>query len=183
MRNMSNVIETLIDTNVTWLRQAAELLEEITCAEYSASPKGWEPHRASGHLRHILEFYECFLDGAASGMIDYDARRRDLSIEKSRAQARMRIELLISRLQTLRGRANIEIRVRMEDAPRDSGEFVMKSSIERELQVLSSHTIHHFALMALTLRGHGVVLDARFGMAPSTLRHLESVRKLASEAA
>jgi hypothetical protein len=38
------------------------------------------------------------------------------------------------------------------------------------LQVLSSHTIHHFALMAVTLRLHGVQIDPKFGMAPSTLR-------------
>jgi hypothetical protein len=48
----------------------------------------------------------------------------------------------------------------------------MESSLSRELQVLSSHTIHHFALIAVTLRAHGVQMDADFGMAPSTLRHL-----------
>jgi len=48
----------------------------------------------------------------------------------------------------------------------------MESSVSRELQVLSSHTIHHFALIAMTLRLHGVEMDPDFGMAPSTLRYL-----------
>ena len=50
----------------------------------------------------------------------------------------------------------------------------MESSISRELQVLSSHTVHHFALIAMTLRMHGVEIDSDFGMAPSTLRYLAS---------
>jgi hypothetical protein len=57
----------------------------------------------------------------------------------------------------------------------------MESSISRELQVLSSHTIHHFALIAITLRMHGVEMDPDFGMAPSTLRYLAS--KSTAEAA
>jgi len=39
------------------------------------------------------------------------------------------------------------------------------------LQALSSHTIHHFALIAVTLRLHGIQVDPNFGMSPSTLRY------------
>ena len=46
--------------------------------------------------------------------------------------------------------------------------------MSRELQVLSSHTIHHFALIGMTLRAHGVVLDEDFGVALSTLRYRNS---------
>ena len=63
--------------------------------------------------------------------------------------------------------------VRMEDAvgiPLEDS--FMESSISRELQVLSSHTVHHFALIAMTLRMHGLEVDPDFGMAPSTLRYL-----------
>ena len=63
----------------------------------------------------------------------------------------------------------------MEDAEANAiPDSYMESSVSRELQVLSSHTIHHFALIAITLRMHGVELDSDFGMAPSTLRYLAS---------
>ena len=63
----------------------------------------------------------------------------------------------------------------MEDAAASGiSECFMDSSISRELQVLSSHTVHHFALIAMTLRMHGVELDSDFGMAPSTLRYLSA---------
>jgi hypothetical protein len=45
------------------------------------------------------------------------------------------------------------------------------SSIGRELQFLLSHTIHHYALIALALRLQGYEPSAEFGVAPSTLQY------------
>jgi hypothetical protein len=127
-------------------------------------------------LRHVLEFYQCFVEGLESSHIDYDSRRRDEAIERSRDAACSAIRSVIRILETSRGlREERIIWVRMEDAEstavRDS---FMESSVSRELQVLSSHTVHHFALIAVTLRAHGIYMDPDFGMAPSTLRHLAS---------
>src|SRR5262249_31610789 len=156
-------------TNVRWLRQALALVERLGDKEYAASPAGLSPHRAGAHLRHVLEFYECFLNGLDSGRIDYDARKRDESIENSRQAAAAKIEAIIRRLTAISARdADSIVTVRVEDGAADAW---LLSSIGRELQVLRSHTIHHFALMAITLQAHGVPLDADFGVAPSTLRY------------
>jgi len=162
----------LIEMNIRWLRQALSLLDRLDAASYSTTPPGFAPHRAAAHLRHIIEFYRCFLGGLAGGWIDYDARRRDESIERSRHAASAAIREIIDWLKKVpAGRQRVW--VRMEDAEslavRDA---FMQSSVSRELQVLSSHTIHHFALIAMTLRAHGVAVDPDFGMAPSTLRYL-----------
>ncbi len=45
------------------------------------------------------------------------------------------------------------------------------SSVERELQFLRSHTVHHFALIAVILRLSGLEPGEEFGVAPSTLRY------------
>ena len=166
----------LVATNVHWLRQALRLLERLDDAVYSSTPPGFAPHRPGSHLRHILEFYQCFLEGLDSSHIDYDARRRDVEIERNRDAAAAAIRVIIRTLQT-RGALWQEriVWVRMEDAQTSGvAECYMESSISRELQVLSSHTIHHFALIAMTLRAHGAAVDPDFGMAPSTLRYLAS---------
>jgi len=168
--------EYLIVVNIAWLRQAQALLDGISDAIYTASPMDLAPHKAGGHLRHILEFYECFLAGLAGGRIDYDARKRNLSVETSRRTAQERIRSLIHRLETEPAlRIDSVVWVRIEDSA-GSGilEPFLVSSVGRELQVLSSHTIHHFALMAMTLRALGMFIEADFGMAPSTLRYLAS---------
>jgi hypothetical protein len=166
----------LIATNVRWLRQALRLLELLNDEVYSATAPGFAPHRAGAHLRHVLEFYQCFLDGLESSHIDYDTRRRDESVECSRNAAAVTIRSIIHALEThADARQERIVWVRMEDAQFSGvGDSFMESSLSRELQVLSSHTVHHFALIAVTLRAHGVQLDTDFGMAPSTLRHLAS---------
>jgi len=137
-------------------------------------------------LRHIIEFYECFLDGLEPTHIDYDARRRDLTLESSIAVAAERICGIIARLEA---EALLQydgvLFVRMEDAAGfDLADPFLMSSVARELMTLSSHTIHHFALIAMTLRGHGFVLDPDFGVAPSTLRYREQRQAVrAAEAA
>ena len=174
----------LIETNLTWLRQALTLLQQIDDRTYAESPPAVAPHRVGGHLRHILEFYECFLEGIQSSHIDYDARKRDESIETCRAAALARIRSIIHQLKTsplLRG--DPIIRVRREDSQaRDAGDCCLVSSAGRELQVLSSHTIHHFALIAMTLRVIGFQVDRDFGMAPSTLRYLTSKQAMEAPA-
>jgi uncharacterized damage-inducible protein DinB len=175
-RSLMERQKTLVEANVCRLRQAWELLERISDESYSSSPAEIAPHRAGGHMRHILEFYECFLSGLEWSHIDYDARRRDPEIETCRRAAISRIEAIIVALRTEPLLStDAAIWVRMEDAV-DTGiaESFLTSSIGRELQTLSSHTIHHFALIAMTLRLQGHPVPADFGMAPSTLRHLRS---------
>ena len=168
-------LNTLIEMNVRWLSQALDLLNRLDDSVYSTSPHGMDPHRAGGHLRHIVEFYQAFLGGLESSHIDYDARRRDLEVERSRTAASAAVHAILRGLQATPSlRSERIIWVRMEDAPLGVTQPFMESSVSRELQVLSSHTIHHFALIAMTLRLHGVGLDPGFGMAPSTLRYLAS---------
>jgi len=174
----------LIRMNVGWLRQALALLVTINDEVFSTTPEGLAPHSVSGHVRHIIEFYECFLDGLDCLHVDYDSRRRDASIERSRQAAMARILWLIARLETdpvLMGDSILFVRA--EDAQslglRDP---FLRSSVARELMTLSSHTIHHFALIAMALRAHGVAVEASFGMAPSTLSY-QARRAASAEAA
>lgn len=160
---------TLVDTNIDLLRQALRLLGGISDREYSEPHPLTAPQRVGPQMRHILEFYECFLNGAAQGTIDYDARRRDASVEHSRQAARERIGSLIERLSHIREDA--ALRVRMEDAPEGMEDAFLASSVARELQVLASHTTHHFALIAMILQLHGYRVEPDFGVARSTLRY------------
>lgn len=158
----------LIQENSRLLREILPLLEGMDDCIYSTVPLGFAPHKVGGHLRHVLEFYECFLRGLESGLIDYDSRQRQESVERSRHCATLRVRALIGQLDNgalLREDRAVVVRMENSDGIR------LTSSIGRELQALASHTIHHFALIALTLRLHGFEVDPEFGMSPSTLRY------------
>src|SRR5215471_9768559 len=93
-------LSVLIATNVRWLRQALRLLDRLDDKVYSTTAPGFAPHRVGAHLRHVLEFYQCFLDGMDSSHIDYDSRRRDESIARSRHTAAIAIRSIIHALDT-----------------------------------------------------------------------------------
>jgi uncharacterized damage-inducible protein DinB len=162
------VIRELIGINISLLSQVRTLVNQLDDATFATNPKDFGPHRVGSHLRHVLEFYECFLNGLPSGRIDYDARQRDITIEKSRRAAIARIGGIIRHLEGEALSEGATLSVRMENAEADA---FLNSSVGRELQALSSHTIHHFALIAVTLRLHGRHVDPDFGMSPSTLRY------------
>jgi hypothetical protein len=167
--------QALVDVNKRWLRQALDLLGRLDRRRFSLSPRGLAPHKVSSQLRHVIEFYECFLEGLPFAHVDYDARRRDESLEASIDAAALRICELIERLDASPAlKFDGVLFVKMEDASAfDVDQPFMTTTTARELMALSSHTIHHFALIAMTLRAHGMVMDADFGVAPSTLRHRE----------
>src|SRR3954451_15232454 len=90
----------LVDTNIGWLRQALSIVDTIDDKVFATSPPAFAPHRVGSHLRHILEFYECFLNALVTSHIDYEARRRDEAVENDRSAAADRICSIIDRLET-----------------------------------------------------------------------------------
>ena len=172
----------LVATNVAWLQQALSLLGRMDDATFAAPPKQLAHHRVGSHLRHVLEFYECFLEGVGSSCIDYDARKRDALVETDRHAAADKICSIIRRIEEsplLQHDSLLFVRMENADAEKSQDQY-LRSSICRELQVLSSHTIHHFALIAVTLRIHGLEVDPDFGMSPSTLRYVAAQTLAAS---
>ena len=50
----------------------------------------------------------------------------------------------------------------------------VKSNLAREVMFCVGHAIHHYAILRLLCAGVGVKLPYEFGIAPSTLKHLET---------
>ena len=166
----------LLDDNIACLAQGKALLEGLT-DELFTRPGPTEPVAWVGsHLRHCLDHYDSFFRGVPEGRMDYDKRVRDPSLETERATAIAKISGLLTALQDLKqSPADKAVLVKMDCGDNaDESTWWSDSSLRRELQFLISHTVHHYALMVLLLKGMGVDVDPSFGVAPSTLRHLRS---------
>ena len=50
----------------------------------------------------------------------------------------------------------------------------VSSNLAREVMFCVGHAIHHYAILRLLCAGVGVKLPYEFGVAPSTLKHLET---------
>ena len=165
-----NTTETLSAHNIVYLEQGLDLLGVLADQAYTSAQPPYHESSIGDHLRHCLEHYTSFLDGLDTGSIDYDARARDTRIATSRPFARQTICDLIARLRAL-PLNDRPLTVKM-DCNKDADEAARwsPSSVQRELQYLLAHTIHHYALIAVLLRLQGYVPHKDFGVAPSTLK-------------
>ena len=121
------------------------------------------------HVRHCLEHYEELLQAIREDrVLDYERRPRDPEVENHPLVARRRIEAVRAAIHELASGPEII-------AVRDHGDAAAsQSSITRELQFLISHTVHHFALIAVIAASAGLELPADFGIAPTTLKFRRS---------
>ena len=162
---------TFISDNVELIRQGLRVLEEIDGELYSKPEPAISSSAIGSHVRHVLDYYNRFLVGMGVGSVDYDLRERDIRVESEQAIGLERLRRLIGELEGLRARdTEPSVRVKVDAASEDSW---ATSSVDRELQFLRSHTVHHFALIAVILRLNGLDPGEEFGVAPSTLRHLK----------
>lgn len=161
----------LVGDCVQVLRQGLALLEGLDERLY-AGTGGLPVHSGvGGHFRHCLDFYHSFLHGVETGCVDYNKRERDARVERDRHYAAARMRFAAEALQSMRvtdGEAPLF--VALEGAPPEAASWG-RSSVRRELQFLLSHTIHHYALVALMLRLMNFEPGPEFGVNPSTLKH------------
>ena len=129
------------------------------------------------HLRHCLEHFRLFLDGWSRGGVDYDARPRDLPTERDPAVARRLLRDIIAGLVAIgEGDLGRELKVTQSVAP-GRPPLASRSRVERELAFLSSHTIHHIAIMVLAAREAGVEIPSDLAVAYATDAHRASLVK------
>ena len=162
--------DIVIKEAIALLKQGRELLEELSDDIYSRAMPPVFNYGIGSHIRHLLDFHTAFLNGLEIGRIDYDTRERDESIEKNRHAALARIEWLIERMNALAVTDHaLPVLVRLEDPAFDEPTW-SRSTLLREMQFLQSHTVHHYAIIALMLNLQNVAVNESFGVAPSTLK-------------
>ena len=168
---VSSLAHPIAVQNVFFLEQGLDLLARLDDADYARSfPPAFE-FGIGTHIRHIVDHYDCFLRGLDAGRIDYDRRQRNERIESDRQAGIDALRATIIRLQNIAG-DTFDLAVHMDCGDGAAGEGVFaNTSLTRELQFLLSHTVHHYALVAVILRLEGREPADGFGVSPSTLRN------------
>lgn len=169
-------MDYLISDNLACLEQSLELLSRLDSEQYNAPCPSCFNSTVGGHIRHNVDHYLSFAQGLSSGRIDYDARLRNSRIEQDAdyaASVLREIQGDLKALESMDLRRTVEIKMDCGSVVEDADAW-SPSSLRRELQFLLSHTVHHFALIAVICQHHGVVLAKHFGVAPSTLKHKQT---------
>ena len=152
------------------LADLALVLERVSDLDYVAKAPGGVSGAIGAHVRHCLDHVNAVLDPAPDGVVRYDGRRRQPTLETDRHAAAATLRRSAERLDALT-RETADAPLLLESQVDRQGVCVqVVSSLARELVFVLQHTIHHQALVALLLAGRGVAVPYTFGYAPSTPR-------------
>jgi uncharacterized damage-inducible protein DinB len=163
--------DMLVADNLSMIQQGQSLLRTLPPDVFTARSPATLGASIGGHMRHIIDHYACFLRGVADGRIDYDEREREAAIENDAVAAIDALKAAAEGLAALpAGASATPISVHMGTGA-STESLWSQSTVARELQFLISHTVHHFALIAMVCRMHGQEVGDDFGVAPSTLEH------------
>jgi uncharacterized damage-inducible protein DinB len=126
------------------------------------------------HLRHCLEHFSQWLEGVDSGIIDYDSRQRNVLLEQSRSVFLCTSRDIANRLATFDERdMKRAIVVRMFFTP-DMEPVEVGSTLGRELGFLSTHSVHHLAIIKMIAHSLGASLPDEVGVGHSTIAYRKS---------
>ncbi len=163
------VIHALLDL----LAEMRSMVERIDDDSYTAPAPGRSSGGIGGHVRHCLDHVGALVTAIRTGLCAYDRRARGTLVERCRVAALQRIDDLAGDLAQA-DVALVDAPVAVESQIDTTGTtIVTMSTFGRELVFVSSHTVHHNALIAHLLASRGISLDARFGLAPATPSHPE----------
>jgi len=149
------------------LEQGHAVVATLAPQQYATGLEGGVFASPGAHLRHVVDYLDCLLAGIDARSIDYTARRRCLEIETDPAVALRELARCIEALGKIdprRERTRVEVRC-------DEGDPFVASTLARELHFVASHTVHHFALIRVTLARCGRATPREFGVSPSTLAY------------
>jgi uncharacterized damage-inducible protein DinB len=158
-------------TNIEIIDQLIDLLNDIDTQVYKDALQPLHFSTVGQHVRHITEFYLCALRGYENGIVDYDARERNILIEIDKDFTVETLEKVKDQLQALNSDRNMTLKSKF------GGDETMNipSSFFRELTYLIEHTIHHLAIIKIGLNEvyPEIEIPKNFGVAHSTIRYQE----------
>jgi hypothetical protein len=164
-------ISSLQRASVHALGQLLSVLRTMEPAAYYTPLPVLSGGTIGKHIRHLIEFYQCLFQGLATGEVNYDARVRNMTLEREKDLAVGTLRVLIRRIQQIGPDQLLTLHTSYHP-----GELVIiPSTLYRELVYNLEHCIHHQATIRIGLQALQESLrDDTFGVAPSTIHYQQS---------
>lgn len=119
------------------------------------------------HIRHILDLYDCILEGYANKSIDLTNRRRDEKMHNDCIYAIDYVNRVINSIKSLDSEDMDNVCVVTDDLGK--GLVSIKYTLGALLAQANSHAIHHYAIINYILDRLGFKFnDEDFGYNPTT---------------
>ena len=159
------------------LTQLVHFIDQLDEQEYAAFLPVLNDSSVGKHIRHIIEFYECLLNGLHSGNVDYDARIRNIVLETDPFFAVQVILDIIQNIDHVNG--DRLLKLKLDLSANNARQDEMETTFYRELAYNIEHAIHHMAIIkiAVLFQYPHFKVEENFGVAHSTIRHKQLVNQ------
>ena len=164
----------LSHTAINILNQLTGVIEQIQeddfrkpCAALNAT--------VGQHLRHTLEFFICLEHGYEQGIVNYDKRDHNKTMENDKIIALHTIRQIKEFIEKNQDDKLLKLEVGYH--PDDDMFETISTNYLRELVYNIEHAVHHMAIMKIGIRevADYITLPPDFGIAVSTLRYRETM--------
>jgi hypothetical protein len=159
------------DAAVEILLKGESMLPSLSAADYSAQAAGAFGSPIGAHFRHLLDHFQSLLETYTSGLVDYDARRREPLLEADPTAALAKSGQLRVLLDQINPDETHALDVLCKVSYSDTTPTRVPSNLARELMFCVSHAIHHHAMIGMQCAQRGIELPTQLGVAPSTITH------------
>ncbi|MEJ5995073.1 hypothetical protein WG904_11650 [Pedobacter sp. Du54] len=152
------------------LLQLEQVLTALSDEQFCAPVPLLSKSTIGQHIRHIIEFYVELNKGYEVGIINYDGRKRDHSLQTCRVTAIKKLQ----EISAVLNKENITLNIYADYANDDGSIQQLSTNYFRELMYNLEHTVHHMALIRVGIHSCtklGVPDD--FGVAASTIKYRE----------
>src|ERR1700730_6464093 len=120
------------------------------------------------HVRHIIELFQCLEKGYDAGLVNYEKRKRDVSIETDKLFA----SGILTEVHAGLERPNKELQLEACYDENFTNPISIATNFYREIAYNLEHTIHHMALIRVGINEVAEIdLPAEFGVASSTIKY------------
>lgn len=149
------------------LNRGIDLLNSITNEQYSDISVAPYYSSIGGHMRHILDVFDCIFDGLETKKVDLTARKRNKLAENETRYGIAYFEQVISQLEKIKETQLNDIVQVTDDL--GLGNITANYTLASALIQAHSHAIHHFASIGYIIAQLKIELpDADFGYNPTT---------------
>lgn len=157
--------------SVTILHQLSHLLNQLSEGQYAKPLSCMAQNSIGKHVRHVIECYQCMLQGIENGLVDYDKRARNLQLETDKDFA---LEVLHSISETI---LTVEEKPMQLAVTYSETTSLVQTSVMREVAYNVEHTVHHLAIikMGINVAFPSVQIPENVGVASSTIRYQLSI--------
>ena len=161
---MRATVVAVINNN---LSNAISLIDAIDDDIYTNTTVGPYYSSIGSHVRHLLDFFDCIINGLETNNIDLTARKRDEVISTNREAAKNHIVDIQQKLTSFAD-VNTDYLLHVTDNLGE-GNVTIMYTLESVLAQANTHATHHYAIISYMLSTLNVNVEIPgFGYNPST---------------